>query len=273
MPRPSKFFRVATEGATTDGRLINRDWLTQMAASYDPAKYGARVNMEHVRGFYPDSTFRAYGDVLALKAEEVDGKMCLFAQVDPTEDLISLVNDQRQKVYTSIEIDHDFADTGAAYLVGLAITDSPASLGTEMLKFCAGATENPLRMRKQKPENSFTAAEETLIELEAESAQTGESFFARIKAMIGKKDAGSAERFASIEQAVEAIAESQRELVEQAGSRQGDDTKLSEQAQEIDGLKQQVQDLKAAFATLEKVPATEPRQPATGSTTAHPTTF
>ena len=43
----SKYFRVATEGATTDGRVISRDWITQMAKNYSPKTYGARINLEH----------------------------------------------------------------------------------------------------------------------------------------------------------------------------------------------------------------------------------
>lgn len=70
------FFRVATEGATTDGRIISRDWITQMAGNYDPKKYGARVWMEHMRGMFHDGPFPALGDIKALKAEEVeDGKL------------------------------------------------------------------------------------------------------------------------------------------------------------------------------------------------------
>ena len=42
-PLKSKFFRVATEGATTDGRAITREQIEQMAKNFDPAKYGARV--------------------------------------------------------------------------------------------------------------------------------------------------------------------------------------------------------------------------------------
>ena len=38
--------------------------------------------------------------------------------------------DEGQKIYSSMEIMSNFADTGKAYLVGLAITDTPASLGT-----------------------------------------------------------------------------------------------------------------------------------------------
>lgn len=36
MAKTSKWFVVATEGATTDGRTINRTWIEQMAANYDP---------------------------------------------------------------------------------------------------------------------------------------------------------------------------------------------------------------------------------------------
>lgn len=75
-----------------------------------------------------------------------------------------------QKLFTSMEVSTKFADTGKAYLVGLGATDDPASLGTEMLAFSASAAHNPLANRKQNPENLFSEAVETLIELE--EAQT-----------------------------------------------------------------------------------------------------
>ncbi|MGS1108902.1 GPO family capsid scaffolding protein [Achromobacter anxifer] len=157
-----KFFRVAQEGQTTDGRVIERKWLHQIAESYDPKKYGARINIEHMRGLLPDSPFKAYGDVLAVKVEDnADGKAELFAQLDPTPELIAF-NKARQKVYTSIEIDPDFAGTGKCGLVGLAVTDSPASLGTDYLVFCAGMKDpasSPLAHKKQKPANLFSSAE------------------------------------------------------------------------------------------------------------------
>jgi len=46
---------------------------------------------------------------------------------------------QSKKLFTSREINPKFADTGKAYLLGLAATDDPASLGTEMLTFSASA--------------------------------------------------------------------------------------------------------------------------------------
>lgn len=94
------------------------------------------------------------GDVIALKTEKVtingEQKDALFAQIQPNENLIAL-NQKNQKIYTSIEVDENFAKTGQAYLVGLAVTDSPASLGTEM-PFAAGANENPLKAKKLRPE-------------------------------------------------------------------------------------------------------------------------
>jgi hypothetical protein len=155
----SKWFRVATEGATVDGRKISADHLRQMAKNFDPIKvYGARVWLEHLRGTLPDSMFRALGDVTAVKAEEQDGKLRLFAQIDPTPELLE-INKKRQKIYTSIEINPSFADTGEAYMVGLAVTDSPASLGTEELKFAVGA-----RRPDDLKNHLFSAAEETAIE-------------------------------------------------------------------------------------------------------------
>ncbi len=72
----AKKFCVATEGATTDGRVIERQWIEQMAKNYDPKVYGARVNMEHIKGYTPDSQFRRYGDVLEVSsAENSQGKL------------------------------------------------------------------------------------------------------------------------------------------------------------------------------------------------------
>lgn len=138
----SKFFRVAVEGDTVDGRKIERAHIEQMAASYDRATYTARINVEHLRGYSPNPPFNAYGSVDAVKAEEVTlnigGKekklLGLYASFDVNDQAKDLTNAD-QKVFSSIEIAPNFANTGKAYLYGLALTDSPASLGTEVLKF------------------------------------------------------------------------------------------------------------------------------------------
>lgn len=188
----SKWFRVATEGATTDGRKIERHWIDQMAKNFSPAKYGARVWIEHMRGMLPESAFAAQGDVLGVQARTVeDGKLALFAQIQPLESLVAM-NKKGQKLYTSIEVDPEFAGTGEAYLIGLAVTDSPASLGTEMLQFAAQhPNANPLAGRKSNPNTLFTAGVEFALELEPEqtaSPDTGvlTAALAKFSALLDK---------------------------------------------------------------------------------------
>lgn len=155
----TKKFRVVKAGQTTDGRAVPVEHIKQMAASYNPATYGARLNIEHIKSYSPDSQFKSYGDVVSLSVETEGDDTYLIAEVDPTDDLIAL-SKARQKVFFSIEYDHNFADTGSAYLMGLACTDSPASLGTSYMQFCQqNPDENPLSARKSKPDNIITTAE------------------------------------------------------------------------------------------------------------------
>lgn len=215
MPK-SRFFRVAVEGATTDGRQIERRWLEEMAASYNRTTYAARVNMEHIRGITADPPFQALGDVLSLKTEEItldvggkqEKRLALFAEIDALDPLV-LMNRKGQKLYTSIEVSPDFAGTGKAYLVGLAVTDSPASLGTEMLEFCAKQGENsPLASRKQDKANLFTAATETVIELvdDASANPDPTGLFASMKRFIDSLTGGQPAQAAPAAPAVQAPA-------------------------------------------------------------------
>ncbi len=70
----------------------------------------------------------------ALKTEEVDGKLKLFAILCPNRDLI-YYNQNGQYQFCSIEPFENFADLGRTYLLGLGVTDEPASTGTTHLKF------------------------------------------------------------------------------------------------------------------------------------------
>ncbi|EYC51462.1 phage capsid scaffolding protein [Hylemonella gracilis str. Niagara R] len=175
----AKFFRVAVEGQTTDGRTIERAHIQQMAARYNPQTFSARVWIEHLRSLLPTSEFRAQGDVLALKAEEteIDGKkrMALFAQIEPLPSLIEMVNKAKQKVFTSIELDPNFTQSGEAYMVGLGVTDTPASLGTERLAFAAqNPQHSPYAPLKQSPANVFSAAMETAMDFSDATPATQE---------------------------------------------------------------------------------------------------
>jgi hypothetical protein len=248
----AKRFRIAVEGATTDGRVISRDWISQMAKNYSPEMYGARINMEHIRGYAADSTFRRFGDVTAVEAEEIGdgplkGKLALFGWIDPTPELVELTK-ARQKIYTSIEVNPEFADTGEAYLVGLAVTDDPASLGTEILSFSATAKVNPLASRKQDKGNLFTVAEETVIEFE-EVAEPSPSLLARISAMFSAKKKTDGEQFADVSAAVTAVAEQ----VQLNAESQAQELSALEQSvsARLEAIEQQAGEDRAAFAELQ----------------------
>lgn len=237
----SKYFRIALEGDTTDGREIDRAWLTQMAANYNRDKYAARVWVEHLRSLLPDGEFRAYGDVVSLKTEEVevDGnkKLALMAQLEPTPELVAL-NRKRQKLYTSMEVDTNFAKSGEAYLVGLAVTDSPASLGTEMLQFAAQSEANPFAGRKQNPENLFSAA--CHAELHFEEKSSSASLLERVKAMFKQKEAADTGRDSDVSLAIQEIATEVVALNDRLGRLSATDAE-----QQISALKAQVEQLSA----------------------------
>ena len=135
MPRSlvSYWKRVATSGPTVDGREILPQELRDIAETYAPSKYTAVIWAEHERWS------GSHGTVFAVRlVEEGDdlepGQIALEAQLKPNQKLLWL-NDQGEKLFSSIEIWPNFAGTGKAYLTGLAVTDEPASLGTQELYF------------------------------------------------------------------------------------------------------------------------------------------
>ncbi|RBH53163.1 MULTISPECIES: GPO family capsid scaffolding protein [Pseudomonas] len=135
MPRSLVSFwkRVATSGTTADGREILPQELRDIAETYKPSKYTAVIWCDHERWQ------GSHGTVFAVRlVEEGDdlepGQIGLEAQLKPNDRLLFL-NDQGQKLFTSIEISPNFAGSGKAYLTGLAVTDEPASLGTQELYF------------------------------------------------------------------------------------------------------------------------------------------
>lgn len=264
----SKWFVVATEGATTDGRAIHRSWIEQMAKNYDLKTYGARINLEHIKlWFYRENEPHAkcYGDVLGLKAEEnAEGKLQLFALIDPTEELIAL-NKNRQKIYTSIEVDPNFADSGEAYLVGLAVTDSPASLGTEMLQFAANASQNPFAARKQKAENLFSACIETQLEFEIEESPKP-SLFSQIKAMFSKAERNQEQRFNDVDNAVLLLSEEVQKVMGKYTALLAQHQALSQQLQNMSAQVEQASD-KLAQLEQQPAPAYSQRPKVTGEQT------
>lgn len=265
----SDWFRIGVEGDTCDGRVISGDDIQEMADSFDPRVYGCRINLEHFRGLLPGGDFKRLGDVVALKSDTIDddsalnGKRALYARMAPTDELVSMVR-ASQKVYTSMEIRPNFANTGKCYLIGLAVTDDPASLGTEYLAFCARAKTNPLSGRKEHPDDVFSVA--TLATLDftdaPDSLLTG--LTDKVKALFSRKQADDDARLHDVHAAVTAIAEQVQANDDRHAAR------VSELAQAItalnaasDALAQRVSDLQGALDCTESQHATR-RPPACG---------
>lgn len=118
---------VATEGQTVDERTIKSEWLQEMADTYDPKYYTALIWEEHNRNL------ENLGEVIDAKADMMNGKMQLFLRLKPTKKLIKY-NEEGQKLFCSIEVEEDFQGTSIFYLGGLAVTDNPASIGTDRLR-------------------------------------------------------------------------------------------------------------------------------------------
>ncbi|HHJ4349407.1 GPO family capsid scaffolding protein [Citrobacter freundii] len=249
----SKFFRIGVEGDTCDGRIISASDIQEMADTFDPRVYGCRINLEHIKSVLPDSPFKRYGDVVELKAEKIEddsalnGKLALFAKISPSDDLVAM-NKALQKVYTSMEIAPNFSNSGKCYLVGLAVTDDPASLGTEYLEFCRNAKHNPLNRFKANPENLISAA--TLAELEFED-QPETVFTAltdKVKAIFSRKQVSDDARMNDVHEAVTAVSEHVQTNLTAQDKRISDmETALATFKQELTG---KVEETSQAFSDL-----------------------
>ncbi|HGM5489890.1 TPA: GPO family capsid scaffolding protein [Serratia fonticola] len=125
---------VCTSGTSIDGRPIDPQWLIDCANNYSRETYTALLWPQHE----DDITNRQYtcnlGEVDSLKYEETDGTVKLYAKLIPNQFLIE-ANRMGQKLFTSVEIVPEFGGQFSNYLMGLAVTDIPASLGTEKLSF------------------------------------------------------------------------------------------------------------------------------------------
>lgn len=171
---------IGTSGASVDGRILEPQWLIECANTYSRETYTALLWPYHE----DDIAMRQYtynlGEVDALKYEEANGKVKLYAKIIPNQFLIE-ANRLGQKLFTSVEVFPDFAGSGKNYLFGLAVTDIPNSLGTEKLSFTIdGETKEgtrgnveafslgQLKTRDSKTENKKTGFFDRLFSIKKE---------------------------------------------------------------------------------------------------------
>lgn len=250
----SKPFVIATEGRTVDGRTLPRDWLVQMAANYDPAVYTAVVNIGHVLFEHPESAFSAYGKVLSLGTQTANllgqERLQLTAVVEATDEAAKLQAGGK-KCFASTEIVPNFADSGTAYLTGLALTDTPASIGTQPMKF-AMANGGP-------SSEQHSMGQETCLEfetIEPEKTEVRESILDKALNLLPQKarkeDSNKLESFAAEQQRLSAR---QSELAAEAMLLKADSANLKTA---LDALREEFDALKLALSTLDASATTRP---------------
>ena len=240
----SRFFRIGTSGPTVDGREISADDLEAMAASYDPDEYSASINIEHIRGISPWSQFGSLGQVVALETRKDKKKRtAIYAQVAPTPYMVQLKK-AGQKLFSSMEIMPDFAGTGKPYLVGLAVTDEPASLGVEAMQFSAkkgGPADDRFK-------NNLFSTHYKLKDIpmkdkddnkpDGDAPKPEPTFAEKFKAKFAKKDAADTENFSQHETAMLELADkftaletSQTELTDKFAASEKANKELTEKVE------------------------------------------
>ena len=260
MPKVSKKFRVVTEGTTVDGRIVQRNHIQEMADTYNPSVYGARVNLEHYVSSVPNSIFRCYGDVQSVSAEEITdgplaGKLALCATVKADDALANLLS-SGQKIYPSVEFYSKFADTGKAYLAGLGFTDTPASLGTEIMRF-----------NRLPQEHMFATGEAVAVEFmdDNPAPDPAPGIFSRVKTMFGARDKQTDERFTDVQNAIELMAEHHQKLAETVDklSQGNGKANTAELEGRLSTLTTELSELKKTLSSTDQ--SQQHRPPATGA--------
>ena len=153
---------VATEGATVDGRAISPSWINEMADSYSPDEYTALIWPEHNRSNWSKYEGDNWGIVEKLKAEKRGGLLRLLAKITPNDHLLT-ANANQQKLFTSIEPNPDYKGKGSCYLMGLAVTDSPASSGTTRLTFSTSNGKETSLEYSQLEEIDFSECDQSSL--------------------------------------------------------------------------------------------------------------
>lgn len=143
MGKKSQFFRAFVAGQTiSDNREVTPEMIDEIVETFNAETYSPRINIEHIAGYSPEPPFNGYGDVIAVKkqvdeftiAGKTEKRPALYLQVDANDQLFSL-SKRDQKPYPSVELTPNYAGSGKVGLIGLAFTDTPASIGTQRLNF------------------------------------------------------------------------------------------------------------------------------------------
>lgn len=251
---------ICSVGQTVDGRAITDKDLDDIVATYDYEKYGARINLDHEgewSGWAADFFYNInlnggmLGDVISVTdGKNSAGIRCLYAVLAPNASLITL-NQADQAVYYSIEIDRDFMESGQTYLVGLAMTDYPASTYTTRANFTKAKPSDRIldfalnlslpALNPAPPEKSFSFR--NLFKFSQDSDMKKEDLAAALKDALGEPLAQFSQ---GLEENTKAIAELNKLKTEDVTDNQepssNDETSSfsAQQESRIEGIEQKL---------------------------------
>ncbi|HHO3378393.1 TPA: GPO family capsid scaffolding protein [Morganella morganii] len=273
MPEDNKKLQVivCTEGGTLNGFAVTRDQIQQMADNYNPQLYAARINLEHITSVLPDSTWRHFSMIDSARAFELQdgplkGKLALeiSATIDPVKDapLIAL-NESGQKIFSSIEFLPDCPNDAAkgAYLTGVALTDTPAAFGTQVI-----ALSNRERGLPEDAKNTYTASLETVVKMSAAEKQQAEQkslaaeFLSGLKKVLGIQRENSNYDIAALQEGISLTAKTCAEALTAMQTLTAEKETLSG---EVATLKQELSALKTQLGGTDA--DNEQRQLSTGN--------
>lgn len=249
---------VCTEGMTLNGFAVSREQIQQMADNYNPRLYAARLNLEHVKSLYPDSQFRHYALVQSARAYEVkdgplQGRLALEATVDLDEEKdanVFKLNQSGQKVFSSIEFYSRFPQTQSAYLTGIALTDTPAAVGTELIKLSVQERGLPA-----SDDRFLSASLETMVELLAGTEQNpaddkslGEKFVLSVKKALGLHREHSNAEISILREMVQLTAEKCGEALNQGQKLSALEKQCASQSEQLTQLATELSTLKSQLS-------------------------
>ncbi len=183
MQLTTDWITIGTSGPTVDGRKISEQMLKEAAETYDPEEYQAVISSEHMLWWFGN-----FGEVLKVKnGTDKKGRTTLQAKIHPNQRLIEM-NRQGQRLHTSMELTDDFAGTGKAYLMGLAVTDEPASLGTSQLQFSRNGKPCPMLISQPEEVDYSTGSQaQAVTTTEPDEETFFKRFFQRFSSELKKQ--------------------------------------------------------------------------------------
>lgn len=205
-------------GNTVDGREVLQQDVDDIAETYNPKRYNARINEDHSKYSVK------LGSVLSVDKRTAEDGDEIWSVLKPNSFLLRNI-EMGQLLHTSCEYRRNFAKSGKAYLTGLAFTDEPASLGTTEVSLSANSND----------ETVIVACTGQVINSDNFSVQSEESLLTKLSSLL-KRSPHNDEQLSQQQEdddMSKALEELLKQSIEQGKENQQQLSQLSEQVEKL----------------------------------------